>query len=184
MSISDTDSQDDALLSGAEERSDIPQENGLALTEDGSEILDLLLDKYNIADEEDVYMRINRAHIDFSQTDPIKKILPMAFDAKGDDGLSVDRAIFSSAKETLNRARIPERNGVLSWNVGSIRQAPFNCEVVYDPVTIDGIENKAHSLVKGVPPRKPTGLEFRIQLRQICTWEIECIKDEDIIKNN
>ncbi|OIV41195.1 hypothetical protein [Flavobacterium johnsoniae] len=184
MSIPDTDSQDDALLSGAEERPDIPLENGLALTAEGSEIFDLLHDEYNIADVEDVYMRINRAHIDFSQTDPIKKILPMAFDAKGDDGLSVDRAIFSSPEDTLNRARIPERNGVLSWNVGSIRQAPFNCDVVYDPVTIDGIENKAHSLVKGVPPRKPTGLEFRIQLRQICTWEIECISAEDIIQNN
>ncbi|WP_294958428.1 hypothetical protein [uncultured Flavobacterium sp.] len=183
MSILDNDSEEDALATtgGEATHNTLKQEE---VTVEQSEILELLNDDYYIADTEDVYMRINRANIDFTQTDPILKILPVAFDPKGNDGLSVDRSKFAEPKDTQNRGRFPERNGVLSWNVGAIRKVPFSCEVVYDPVTTEEEVNLAHSLVKGVPPRKPNGLEFRINLRQICSWKIECPNEQDFAKNN
>nr|WP_199000930.1 hypothetical protein [Flavobacterium sp. ASV13] len=182
MSVLGNDSEDDALATGGEERHNTAKEDAVVIEQ--SEIMELLNDDYNIPDSEDVFMRINRANIDFTQTDPLLKILPVAFDPKGDDGLSVDRSKFAEPIDTLNRARYPERNGVLSWNVGAVRNVPFSCEVIYDPVTLEGEVNMAHSLVKGVPPRKPNGLEFRINLRQICSWRIECISEQDIPQNN
>jgi len=125
-----------------------------------------------IPHKDHLYLRVHKVNIDFNVEDQYKKILPVAFDMKGDDGLSVDWSEHSKPEETLSRANKPEQNGILSFNCGDVRKSPFSCEVIHDP--IENI-NYAHSLVCGIPPRKPNGLEFRIQLRQICKWEIQCI---------
>lgn len=125
----------------------------------------------HIPDEDHIYMRIHKANIDASIVDDNEKILIGAFNIKGDDGLSVNWSKYSSPSETIKN---PDVNGVVSIGVRNIRDVSLN--VIHDPISTLTIDNRAHSLIIGIPPKNPSKLATRIMLRDMCKWEIK-IKD-------
>lgn len=123
-----------------------------------------------IPDNNLLFYRIHIVNIDTSETDKKKKIKPVAFDPQPkptSTQMSVDWSKYSSALDTQNRAKIPEKNGVLSFNSTQVREAPQPLEVRHSPST-----NQAHSLIYDIPPEK-NNPEIRIKLRRICDWAIE-----------
>jgi hypothetical protein len=124
-----------------------------------------------ILDTHTVFLRIHKVDLDLEEQDEKEKIKPTAFDKKGDDGLSVDWSEYSTPKDTRLRAKKPEDNGVLSFSVKSLREIPL--AVIHKPTT-----NYAHSIIVGIPPRKPSDLGIRVRLRRICKWEIHYKSDE------
>lgn len=85
--------------------------------------------------------------------------------------MSTDWHKYSSAIELQNRARVPEDNGIVYFNVGEVRNAPFPLFVKHDPTLTEHFKNRSHSIVLDVPPRK-NDIGIRLKLRDICKWEI------------
>lgn len=123
-----------------------------------------------IPDEHHVFMRVHKQNIDFKETNPNRMIRPVAFDAKGDGGLSVDWSEYSTAQESLKRAKVPESNGIISMPVIGIRSSPLPLTVVHKPEET----NYSHSEIFGIPPRKPSDLGIRVKLMDLSKWEIIC----------
>lgn len=126
-----------------------------------------------IPDEHLVYMRIHKTNIDFKAVSTFLVIRPVAFDAKGEGGLSVDWSAHSTPQETLERAKIPLSNGVVSMPVLGIRSEPFTLKVLHSPID----SNYSHSEIYGIPPRKPSDFGVRVKLMDLVKWEIECAED-------
>ncbi|MEZ4837803.1 hypothetical protein [Flavobacterium sp.] len=121
-----------------------------------------------IPDEDSVYLRIHKNNIDNSIENPNEKILIGAFNIKGDDGLSVNWSKYSNPFQTNKN---PQMNGVVSINVKNIRSVSLDAK--HDPILTEEIDNRAHSLIIGIPPKNPSKLATRIMLRDMCNWEIE-----------
>lgn len=123
-----------------------------------------------IPNEDKLYYRIHQVNIDTSETDDKKKIKPGAFDPQpkphGTE-MSVDWSKYSTPNESRNRARIPAKNGIVSFDVYKVRQSPVSLNVAHKPT-----KNQAHSIIFHVLP-KANNPEIRINLRRICEWEIE-----------
>ncbi len=128
-----------------------------------------------IPDSDMLYLRVHKNNLDSKVSDEKLKIKLIAFDPKpeGSSELSTDWSKYSSALETQNRSKTPSENGVLSFIVNEIRNVPLALEVRHDPMTLKEHfrENRAHSLVLNLPPRK-NDLGFRTKLRGISKWEI------------
>lgn len=123
----------------------------------------------SIPDESRLFYRIHEIYIDPDQTDPKKRIKPGAFDPQPKpDGteMSVDWDKYATAMDTRNRARKPEKNGVVSFVAGQVRQSPTPLHVSHKPTA-----NKAHAIIWNVLPHS-NHPEIRIKLRRICQWEI------------
>nr|WP_294860554.1 hypothetical protein [uncultured Fluviicola sp.] len=123
-----------------------------------------------IADEHSVFMRVHKQNIDFTETNVKRMIRPVAFDAKGDGGLSVDWSEYSTPKESLERAKVPENNGIISMLVFGIRQTPLPLNLSHVPEEL----NYSHSEIFGIPPRKPSDMGVRVKLMDLSNWEISC----------
>ncbi|WP_299124174.1 hypothetical protein [uncultured Tenacibaculum sp.] len=113
-------------------------------------------------------MRVHKQNVYFKSGNLNKMIRPVAFDAKGEGGLSVDWSEHSTPEQTLERARIPQRNGVISIPILGIRSTPLPLTVLHKPV--EG--NYSHSEIFGIPPRKPSDMGVRVKLMDLCKWEI------------
>jgi hypothetical protein len=124
----------------------------------------------NIPDEHHMYMRVHKQNIDFKETNLNRMIRPVAFDAKGEGGLSVDWSEYSSVKESLARAKVPESNGIISMPILGIRANPLPLKVIHKPEDT----NYSHCEIFGIPPRKPSDLGVRIKLMDLSKWEIIC----------
>jgi hypothetical protein len=124
----------------------------------------------DIPDEHLVYMRVHKQNIDFKESNPNRMIRPVAFDPKGGEGLSVDWSKYSTAEATLQRAKTPESNGIISMPISGIRSNPFPLNVLHKPEET----NYSHSEIFGIPPRKPSDLGIRIKLMDLSKWEIIC----------
>jgi hypothetical protein len=126
-----------------------------------------------IPDEDILFYRVHKTKIDQEESDEKKKIMLIAFDPqpKGCTEMSTDWSKYSSAFDTQNKAKIPTDNGVLSFIVSRVRNAPFPLEVRHDPVLNEHFKNKSHALISSVPPRK-NDIGIRLKLRDICNWEI------------
>ena len=75
--------------------------------------------------------------------------------------MSTDWSKYSTPMNTRDRARNPDRNGVISLGVGAVRAIP---QVVgHSPIA----SNRAHTDVAG---EKST--EVRAMLRRIAVWEL------------
>ncbi len=123
-----------------------------------------------IPDTDKLFYRIHTQYIDYTESDAKKKIKPGAFDPiPKPDGteMSVDWSKYSTSIETQNRARKPERVGVVSFVVGEVRSQPTLLKVEHRPTL-----NQAHSIIFDVLPNA-NNPEIRINLRRICQWEIE-----------
>ncbi len=120
-----------------------------------------------------VFYRIHEQYIDREENDGKRKIKPSAFDPfPKPDGteMSVDWSKYSSAQALKERARKPEKNGIVSFDVASVRESPTPLKVEHRPTYPDP-DNQAHSIVFDVlsDSNEP---EIRIKLRRICQWEI------------
>lgn len=124
----------------------------------------------NILDEQYVYMRVHKQNIDFKATSPNRRIRPVAFDAKGDGGLSVDWSEHSTPQQSLERAKAPESNGIISMPIIGIRANPLPLSVVHAPDET----NFSHCEISGIPPRKPSDMGVRVKLMDLSLWEIDC----------
>lgn len=125
----------------------------------------------DIPNEHLIYLRVHRQNIDFSD----KSIRPVAFDLKGDDGLSCNWSKYSTPLSTQQQSlKNPHNNAVISFKVGIVRAIPFILEVIHNPIQ-PPTPNQAHSLITNMPPRKPSDLGFRAMLMEVFSWEIELI---------
>lgn len=124
----------------------------------------------NMPDEHLVYMRVHKQNIDFKATSPNKMIRPVAFDPKGEGGLSVDWSEYSTPDESLSRAKVPEKNGIISMPISGIRASPLPLTVLHKPDKI----NYSHSEILGIPPRKPSDMGIRVKLMDLSNWVINC----------
>lgn len=97
-------------------------------------------------------------------------LLPGVFQRKPPtaSGLSVDWSKYSSPAESLSRARNPHENKIIQLSVESIRQirAGSDClEVKHTPN--EGLSNRAHSDVLGLPDARLELTEIRVRLHEI-----------------
>jgi hypothetical protein len=122
-----------------------------------------------IPDTDKLYYRIHLHNIDKTQTIPQRRIKPGAFDPQPkphSTEMSVNWNKYLTPFETQNSARIPEKNGVVSFVVEDVRNTPINLKVNHKPTI-----NRAHSIIFDVDS-KANDPEIRINLRRICSWEI------------
>ncbi len=127
----------------------------------------------DIPNEAAVFYRIHEQYIDKDESDEKRKIKPSAFDPfPKPDGteMSVDWSKYSSAQLLKDRARKPEKNGIVSFNVALVRENPTPLKVEHRPTYPDP-DNRSHSIVFDVMPNS-NDPEIRIKLRRICQWEI------------
>ena len=127
----------------------------------------------DIPNEDLLYYRIHAANIDNEETDPIKKIRLVAFDPhpKGSLQMSTNWHKYSTALDLQQLSKVPDMNGIVSFEVEKIRKMPFPLQVVHDPILTEQFKNQAHTLVLDIPPRK-NDIGIRLKLRDICSWEI------------
>jgi hypothetical protein len=122
-----------------------------------------------IPDDDKLYLRVHKTNLDLNVLDDTLKIKLVAFDQKGDDGLSVNWSKYSSKNDTIKMAKNPSDNGVVSFVVKLIRKIPLR--VIHNPINFPTL-NQSHSLILDIPPRKPNDLGVRVKMRDICNWEI------------
>ncbi len=122
-----------------------------------------------ISDECKLFYRIHEINVDKSQSDPKRRIKPSAFDPMPKPNsvqMSVNWAKYMTAEETKNTARVPEKNGVLSFITYQIKSSPINLNVTHQPT-----HNRAHSIIHDVVSEK-NDPEIRLLLRDACKWDI------------
>lgn len=124
----------------------------------------------DINNDDKLFYRIHIIYIDPEIEDSKLKILPSAFDPQPKPNsveMSVNWDKYSSAEETKNLARKPEKNGVLNFITSHVRNIPINLKVSHKPSSI-----RAHSIIHDVVSEE-NDPEIRMKLRGICNWEIE-----------
>ena len=122
-----------------------------------------------IPNEAILFYRIHTEYIDREENDDKKKIKPSAFDPQpkphGTE-MSVGWNKYCSAQNIKDRARKPEKNGVVSFNSTKVRESPPALNVAHRPTS-----NRDHSIIFDVLS-DVNDPEIRIKLRRICQWEI------------
>ena len=80
---------------------------------------------------------MHKSKIDTRETGRAR-VLPIAFQQQGDDGMSVDWLKYRTCEESHNSTKIPADNGVISLNVGDIIDCPIDSlEVIHDPQALE-----------------------------------------------
>jgi hypothetical protein len=126
-----------------------------------------------IPNEDLLYCRIHEVNIDQEEIDSRKKIKLIAFDPhpKGSTQMSTNWNKYSTPLALQQLAKMPEKNGVVSFLVDAVRKIPYPLQVVHDPISAEQFRNQAHALILDVPTRK-NDIGIRVKLRDICSWEI------------
>lgn len=119
-----------------------------------------------------LYLRVHKNDLDCNEVDKNKKIQLGAFKPKGNDELSVNWSKHSTPKDSMTN---PEVQGVVSFRVLKLRIPELGLQVLHDPwkPPTHPIDNRAHSVIKGLPPKGPSKTRMRVILRDLCEWEIE-----------
>ena len=122
-----------------------------------------------IPNEAILFYRIHTEYIDREENDDKKKIKPSAFDPQpkphGTE-MSVGWKKYCSAQDIKDRAKKPEKIGVVSFNSTEVRESPTVLNVAHRPTS-----NRDHSIIFDVLS-DANDPEIRIKLRRICQWEI------------
>ena len=119
-----------------------------------------------------VSLRVYISNIDQRETGR-NRVLPIVFQQKGDDGMSVDWLKYRTVEQSRNATRVPIENGVISLNVGDIKDCTIEqLDVIHDPQALEFNYNQAHSLVKSIPKKDPNKTAIRRFLWQKFDWEI------------
>ncbi len=119
-------------------------------------------DSEEIPDEDSVLRRVHQNHIQDGE------VSPAAFVAK-DQLLSTNWRKYSSAEQARLRARIPAKNGVVSFKAGRLRR--IGQTVRHSPDW--ELQDRSHTDVGG--PKSP---EVRLKMVDMLEW---CIRPEDPI---
>ncbi len=122
-----------------------------------------------IPDEDLLFLRVHKINVQNN------KLLPIAYKIKGEGGLSTDWSRYSTPQQSRERARIPSDNGVVSFEVKSVRKGEL--KVLHCPIEGD-LElaitpNQAHSEIHGIPSHDPDKTKIRLLLGRIYKWEID-----------
>ena len=88
------------------------------------------------------------------------ELIPGVFLERG-DGMSTDWDKYSTPEQSRKRAKNPNKNGIVSFAVGKLRNLSFNVD--HAPSR----SNQAHTNVKGVT------VESRLKLLDVYKWEIK-----------
>jgi hypothetical protein len=107
-----------------------------------------------IPDDDSLYYRIHEVNVRNGE------ILPVAFREIG-AGMSTDWNKYSTPKESLARAKNPNKNGIVSFVVLNLRN-DLNLSVEHTPTD----KNRSHTNVIGIDD------ESRLKMLNICEWEI------------
>jgi|WetSurMetagenome_2_1015567.scaffolds.fasta_scaffold60919_2 hypothetical protein len=121
----------------------------------------------NIPNNDLLYCRVHVTNTYYVKDNQLV-LKPQAFDPTPYDtldGLSTNWSKYSDLAQTKHSAKKPQDNGVVSFIVQQVREIPL--EVIHDPTN-----NRAHSLICGLPPRKSNDAKMTMKLRDICKWEI------------
>jgi len=126
----------------------------------------------SILDHHLLYYRIHKSYIN-PNLNSDKKIIPGAFKPKGNDELSTDWNEHTTPELAV---KDPNANGLVKFLVEKLRVPSLSLVVEHNPLCelLDGIDNRAHSVIKGLPPKNPSKDRMRILLRDLCEWEIQC----------
>jgi hypothetical protein len=114
-----------------------------------------------IPNENFLFFRLHKSYLQFGDDIP-----PGAFRDQG-NGMSTDWDKYSTPEETQKRVQrsAPEDNGVLSFNVGGVREIkPLLVEHTPEP------ENRAHTEILG---DKKKDSEIRLKLKRLAQWAIK-----------
>lgn len=112
-----------------------------------------------------LYYRIHKGYVVDGQ------LIPGTFKERGEGenrGMSTDWNKYSTAEEALSRSRNPLDNGIVSFITEEVREIK-DIVVEHAPEP----DNRAHSHIKGIPPKKPMKTRIRRQLLDTCKWEIK-----------
>ncbi|MFX0103801.1 MAG: hypothetical protein ACFFCS_29835 [Candidatus Hodarchaeota archaeon] len=124
-------------------------------------------EREHIPDEDFLFRRVHESFLDEDDPDFIP---PAIFrESKGNGGVSVDWNKYSTSNDARNRAREPERNGIIEISAISIRDVE-NLEVNHVPI----FNNRAHSNIvglNGLSKQKRTKARWR--LAQASSWVIK-----------
>jgi hypothetical protein len=136
-------------------------------------INELVFSIEEIPNDDLLYYRIHEVNLDQDEIDPRKKIKLVAFDPhpKGSTQMSTNWNKYSTPLALQELAKVPEKNGIVSFLVDAVRKIPYPLQVVHDPISTEAFRNQAHALILDVPPRK-NDIGIRVKLRDICSWEI------------
>jgi len=119
-----------------------------------------MFEKEEIPDNDNLYYRIHNSYIREGE------LTPGVFKEKG-GGMSTDWSKYSTAEQSLNRAPNPKDNGIVKFEVGSVRKTKLTVE--HFPIP----ENQSHTDVIGIPPKGEFKISMRAKLKHICIWEIK-----------
>lgn len=114
-----------------------------------------------IPDDSNLYYRVHKTFIIDNE------IIPGAFQSKI-DGMSTDWDKYSTPETSLSLSKTPSDNGIVKFSVALIREQSF-MGVEHDPQ----LDNRAHSLVHGIPEKGELKTKVRLLLKRICVWEIK-----------
>ncbi|MBW4888718.1 hypothetical protein KXQ82_03290 [Mucilaginibacter sp. HMF5004] len=115
-----------------------------------------------IPDNGILYYRVHKSYIVNNE------VIPGAFRSRG-DGMSTDWNKYSTPEESLLRAKVPAENSIINFPVTKIRSRSA-LAVIHNPE----IDNRAHSLIKGIPEVKgDLQTKTRALLTLIYVWEIK-----------
>lgn len=118
-----------------------------------------------IPDDAALYYRVHKGFVVEGE------VIPGAFKERGEGenrGMSIDWNKYATAEDALNRSKNPNDNGIVSFNVGEVRNIK-DIIVEHAPEP----DNQAHSHIKGIPPKNPMKTRIRRKLLEACTWEIK-----------
>lgn len=77
----------------------------------------------------------------------------------------------SWAESTQAGTGASEKYGVISMNVGKVRNIP-HIPLIVSHVPLE--DNYSHAEVFGIPPRKPSDMGARVKMMDLLKWEIHC----------
>jgi len=117
--------------------------------------------KEPIPNQSNLFYRIHKTFIVDNE------IIPGAFQSKI-DGMSTDWDKYSTPEQSLALSKVPSDNGIVRFSVELIRQQP-SMGVEHDPQP----NNRAHSLVHGIPEKGELKTKVRLLLKRIAVWEIK-----------
>lgn len=121
-----------------------------------------------IPNEARLFYRIHKTDIVDGQ------IVPGAFRERGEGeskGMSVDWEEYSSAKQLLERSKVPDDNGIGHFVAQEVRVMEDEDLIVYHCPVLD---NRSHSHIKGIPKGKSLKTKVRAKLLAMFKyWDIE-----------
>lgn len=119
--------------------------------------------KEEIPDSDRLFMRVHRIFVQG------RGLAPGVF-RDHETGMSTDWEKYATSRETLERARKPGDNGVISFVTGAVRSIA-ELQVEHEPLYPD---HRAHTEILG--QKSP---EVRLKLLRLTSWEVPLVAPQE-----